>query len=161
MIASKKRIKLNGKNYPPKRFLICGPRAWDRPFWIFLVIAGLKKRFGDDIVIIEGEARGVDKVARRAAEKLGLEVEAYPPNVKRYGSPAAFHIRNQEMLDDGRPDWVVAIGYGRGTMDMVGRARKAGVMVTSRYLQASCREPGLPAPETAPIRVLKPLGTIC
>jgi len=38
-------------------------------------------------------------------------------------------IRNQEMLDQGRPNMVVAFPGGRGTADMVRRARGAGVEV--------------------------------
>jgi hypothetical protein len=37
-------------------------------------------------------------------------------------------IRNQAMLDEGRPDLVVAFPGHHGTADMVRRARAAGVM---------------------------------
>jgi hypothetical protein len=46
---------------------------------------------------------------------------------KKYG-PAAGPIRNQRMLDWG-PDLVVAFSGGKGTADMVRRARAAGVEV--------------------------------
>ena len=36
-------------------------------------------------------------------------------------------IRNQRMLDDGKPDLGIAFPGGRGTADMVRRAREAGV----------------------------------
>jgi hypothetical protein len=39
-------------------------------------------------------------------------------------------IRNQRMLDEHKPDLVVAFPGGRGTADMVRRARKSGVEVT-------------------------------
>jgi hypothetical protein len=38
-------------------------------------------------------------------------------------------IRNQRMLDEGKPDLVIAFPGGRGTADMVRRAREAGVEV--------------------------------
>ena len=38
-------------------------------------------------------------------------------------------LRNQRMLDDGKPDMVVAFPGGGGTKDMVRRAAKAGVAI--------------------------------
>jgi hypothetical protein len=42
---------------------------------------------------------------------------------------AAGPIRNQQMLDDGKPDLVLAFAGGRGTDDMCRRAREAGIEV--------------------------------
>jgi len=130
-MAERRRIQLAGKNYPPKRILVCGSRKWRWSFWVFMAVAGLKIRFGDDIVIIEGEARGVDTMAREAAECLGLEVDPYPADW-RFG-PVAGNLRNTKMIEEGKPDWVYAIGYGKGTADMVKQARAADIMVTWRY----------------------------
>jgi len=38
-------------------------------------------------------------------------------------------IRNQQMLDEGKPNLVVAFPGGRGTADIVRRARAAGIEV--------------------------------
>lgn len=38
-------------------------------------------------------------------------------------------LRNQHMLEDFKPDLVIAFPGGRGTADMVSRARAAGVEV--------------------------------
>jgi len=38
-------------------------------------------------------------------------------------------LRNQRMIDEGRPDLVVAFPGGKGTADMVRRAEAAGVKV--------------------------------
>jgi len=42
---------------------------------------------------------------------------------------AAGPIRNQEMIDECKPDLVVAFPGGRGTADMVRRAKAAGIRV--------------------------------
>ena len=52
----------------------------------------------------------------------------YPAPWKRFG-PSAGGIRNQQMLDEGKPDLVVAFPGGKGTADMVRRAENAGVKV--------------------------------
>jgi YspA, cpYpsA-related SLOG family len=79
--------------------------------------------------IIEGGAAGADDLAAKWSAKTGL-----PQGVRFYADwakhgRAAGPIRNQRMLDEGKPDLVVAFPGGRGTADMVRRAKKAGVEV--------------------------------
>ena len=50
----------------------------------------------------------------------------YEAQWDKYGK-AAGAIRNQQMLDEGKPELVVAFPGGRGTEDMVNRAKKAGL----------------------------------
>ena len=38
-------------------------------------------------------------------------------------------IRNQRMLDDGKPDLVIAFSGGKGTAGMMAIARRAGVKI--------------------------------
>jgi predicted Rossmann-fold nucleotide-binding protein len=38
-------------------------------------------------------------------------------------------MRNQQMIDDGKPDVVIAFPGGSGTADMIRRAEAAGVKV--------------------------------
>jgi hypothetical protein len=56
----------------------------------------------------------------------------YFANWKLFGLSAG-PIRNQQMLDEGKPDFVIAfhdnLYASRGTQDMVTRAMKAGVPV--------------------------------
>lgn len=77
--------------------------------------------------VIHGGASGADNAAGRMARELNLEVEVHPADWKKHGR-AAGPIRNQEMLDSG-VDLVLAFPGGRGTADMVRRAREAGVEV--------------------------------
>ena len=39
------------------------------------------------------------------------------------------HIRNQQMIDEGKPDLVVAFKGGTGTADMTRRAKKHNIKV--------------------------------
>ena len=45
---------------------------------------------------------------------------------KKYGKKAG-PLRNQQMLEEGKPDLVVAFPGGNGTADMVRRAKKANI----------------------------------
>ena len=62
------------------------------------------------------------------AKVRGIECVVFHADRAKYGR-AAGPIRNQQMLDEGRPTLVVAFPDGRGTADMVRRARSAGVEV--------------------------------
>lgn len=88
-------------------------------------------RYGNylyDVVIIHGGAPGVDDFADRWAIVNLTGIEIYKADWALHGK-AAGPIRNQQMLDEGKPDLVVAFPGGRGTSDMVRRAQKAGVKV--------------------------------
>ena len=78
--------------------------------------------------IVQGGANGADTLARNWAKSHGLKVETERAEWKRYLG-AAGPIRNQVMLDKYKPDFVVAFPGGRGTADMVKKAREDGVDV--------------------------------
>ncbi len=107
------------------RVLICGDRNWKDRELIQAIIAAL-----DVEVIIEGEARGADTLAREVAQEYNIPVLAFPAEWSKYGR-AAGPIRNKQMLDEGRPDLVVAfhnnITASKGTKDMLQRARDRGI----------------------------------
>lgn len=110
------------------RYLICGGRDADQEIrdavwnWVMGNAAP-----GD--VIIYGGARGVDYEAMIAAQALpGVKHLPFQADWQSHGR-AAGPIRNQRMIDEGKPDLVVSFLGGRGTADMVRRARKAGIAV--------------------------------
>jgi hypothetical protein len=112
------------------RVLICGPRDFVNGLYVFGVVVGIVKTAGPNLVIIEGEANGVDTLARLAAEKLGIPVDPYPADWSKGRS--AGPVRNRRMLDEGQPDYVVAIGNGAGTTDMIRQTRARGIPVVWR-----------------------------
>ena len=111
------------------RVLICGNRSWEDKKVIHRELVALK----GVTCVIEGEARGADKLACEVAEELGIEVEKYPANWPKYGR-AAGPIRNKQMLDEGKPDLVLAffdslLSGSNGTKSMVKLAEEAGIEV--------------------------------
>lgn len=116
------------------RVLVCGGREFDD--WNLLNKTLLKLTYDngtgvdpDEVVIIQGGAKGADFLGRVwAKHHFGVTQEEYPADWKTYGK-AAGSIRNQQMLDEGKPDLVIAFPGGVGTADMVRRAKKAGVEV--------------------------------
>lgn len=79
--------------------------------------------------LIHGGARGADEGAAEWGAKWGgVTVVAYPADWKKHGK-AAGPIRNQRMIDEGKPDVVIAFPGGRGTADMIRRAEDNGIPV--------------------------------
>jgi hypothetical protein len=78
--------------------------------------------------LVHGGARGADEGAAKWGESEHIKVIAFPANWKKHGK-AAGPIRNQRMIDEGKPDVVIAFPGGRGTADMTARARNAGITV--------------------------------
>lgn len=83
--------------------------------------------------VIQGGAKGADFLAKVFVEDEWSDFkdvicEEYPADWKKCGK-AAGQIRNQQMLDEGKPDLVVAFPGGVGTADMIRRAKKAGIPV--------------------------------
>lgn len=78
-------------------------------------------------VVIHGGAPGADTMAGSWASAFGVRCETYDADWSL--GPKAGPIRNQRMIDEGKPDLVVAFPGGKGTADMVRRAKKAGIPV--------------------------------
>ena len=114
------------------RVLVCGDRNWKN---VNIIERELRK-LPAHTMVIHGAARGADTLGKFVAERIGFKVindgKGFPADWKRYGKGAG-PIRNQQMLDEGKPDMVLAfhenINNSRGTKDMVERARKAGLKV--------------------------------
>lgn len=107
------------------KVLICGSRTYDDWQAIEYIILRLKNLVGTQLVIIEGEAKGADRIARNIAEAYEIEVEKYPAEWDKYGR-AAGPIRNKQMLDEGKPDLVIGFSEdykeSKGTKNMLNQA---------------------------------------
>lgn len=137
--------------------LVCGGRDFDDVFSLFRVL-DQAHHTNEITCIIHGGARGADTMANDWAAGRGVEVDPYWAHWKRDGKRAG-PIRNQKMLDEGKPDLVIAFPGGRGTADMVRRAKKAGVLVIQIASALDTEASGAEGEETsAPTRPLSPLG---
>ena len=84
--------------------------------------------------IIHGGAKGADGWADFWARMNAvpcMEYVAcwYPKGIKGGLDKSAGPKRNQRMIDEGKPDLVIAFPGGKGTADMVRRAKSAGIPV--------------------------------
>lgn len=107
--------------------LICGGRSYDNVKHFEEVMNALDKRHRFALVV-HGGATGADTMARTWANSLGIDQSVYLPDWEKYGR-AAGPIRNQQMLEGQPIDLVVAFPGGRGTADMVRRAKAKNITV--------------------------------
>jgi hypothetical protein len=137
------------------RILVCGGRKYnDRATVHHELYALCPDSVGDtpndtwlaprDMVIIHGGADGADLWADEWAILNGLvplefkaawhDLSAVPCKVAHYLGGATYNAlagvnRNQKMIDEGKPDLVLAFPGSTGTEDMVRRAIAAGIEV--------------------------------
>lgn len=78
-------------------------------------------------LIIQGGAKGADDMAKRWAAEYNIECLEVSADWSL--GPKAGPLRNQRMLDEGKPDLVIAFTGGRGTDDMVRRAKAAEINI--------------------------------
>lgn len=109
------------------KVLVCGGRDFSDGPSMWKALGEIDDAQGITTVI-EGGARGADQYAYNWAAERFIRVEHFVADWARYGK-AAGPMRNQQMLREGKPDLVVAFPGGRGTADMVRRAKEAGVTV--------------------------------
>lgn len=114
------------------RILVCGGRDFHDRRTMWQVLDQWHNTRGIE-VIIQGGARGADQLANGWATSRGVLSQTYPADWS-LGLKAG-PLRNQQMLDEGRPDVVLAFPGRYGTFDMVCRAREAGIRVVEPVQQ--------------------------
>jgi len=110
------------------RILICGDRDWKDRAAIHRELS----KFTAPVTVIHGGAQGADTIAGTVAKSLSFEVLIFPADWDRDGL-AAGPKRNMRMLDEGKPDLVLAfhsnLKESKGTKDSVAKARARGIEV--------------------------------
>ncbi|CAB4139179.1 Mycobacteriophage D29, Gp61 [uncultured Caudovirales phage] len=122
------------------KVLVCGGRDYNDREFMYKVLDELVRegnhytepdsfnRKFPTITIIHGNAKGADKMAGDWANDRGSKQVIFPANWNTHGKGVG-HIRNQEMLDKGTPDVVIAFPGTAGTKSMIAKAKRAGVQV--------------------------------
>ena len=107
------------------RILVCGGRGYANRESVY---RDLDRRHGEQPIscIIHGGATGADQLAHEWARERGIAYDVYVANWKSHAKSAG-PMRNQQMLDEAKPDLVVAFPGNDGTRDMCERAWAAGV----------------------------------
>ena len=106
-----------------KRILVCGGRDYKDRNKVKEVLSA----YTPDC-IIQGGALGADRLAYFYSVDHGITDVTFPAEWEKYGKKAGY-IRNVQMLEEGKPDLVIAFPGGKGTAMMIKIAKEAGVPV--------------------------------
>lgn len=109
------------------RILVFGGRDWTDQQLTFRVLDKVHRERGISW-IIHGGARGADTMAGDWAQDRKVPFLRFNANWSGDGK-AAGPLRNQRMLDQGKPNAGIGFPGGRGTADMAARLRKALIPV--------------------------------
>ena len=112
------------------RIIICGSRNWTDRAQIHAEIDRLHTKYGDKLIIIHGVCEtGADMIANDYCIEKDIRIIPFPARWRFHGN-AAGPIRNQRMIDQGKPQGVVAFDMGgTGTASMISKANTAGLSV--------------------------------
>ena len=108
------------------KVLVCGGRDYHDEQAVRVVLSTMHQWRPFD-VLIHGDQRGADTLARKWAERNNVKHVAYPADWDHYGNRAG-PIRNREMIKE-QPDIVVAFPGEWGTNDMIEVAKEQEVPV--------------------------------
>ena len=106
-----------------KRILVCGGRDYKDQEKVFDVLDKALDAF-KEVHIIEGGATGADTFAKEWAESRSILYDEYPADWNKYYKRAGY-IRNVQMLNEGKPDLVIAFPGDVGTKMMTDLAKAA------------------------------------
>jgi hypothetical protein len=103
-------------------WLVCGGRHFADQTMFDDVMARLVGMWGCPQRIVHGAAPGADKMAHAWAKKMAITVSYIEAEWEKHG-PAAGPFRNESLLGNFKPKRVIAFPGGKGTADMIRRAK--------------------------------------
>ena len=141
------------------RVLVCGGRDYNN-FGTFGIAMDMVHdellHANPPTVVIHGKCKtGVDAMAQRWADMHGCDVLAFSADwndlshadavIKLSRNGPAYDAkagprRNQKMIDEAHPDLCVSFPGGKGTDDMVARARRAGIKIIDLRSMTSAKD---------------------
>lgn len=115
------------------RVLICGGRNFAERDVLFTLLDRIKDA---DLMICNGGAPGADSLSTKWAEQEKVPHFVFHAKWNTYGKSAG-PIRNQKMIDEFKPQLVIAFPGNTGTTDMIRKARKARIPVVEVRCETS------------------------
>lgn len=121
---------MSDKQNKTYRVLVTGSRNWRNVEMVEDAIRDAVRTLGahpHDVVLVHGDAQGLDRIASGAASRMGMQCESHPAQWNRDGRAAGVH-RNTRMVALGADITLVfPTPSSSGTWDCYHKARRAGI----------------------------------
>lgn len=107
---------------PNKKIMVCGSRTINDEKLIFSKLDDILIDY-PNMVLISGNAKGVDSIGEKWAKSHDIQIELYKPDWQKYGRAAGI-IRNKVMVENS--DFVVIFwdGVSKGTKSDIDFCKK-------------------------------------
>lgn len=96
------------------KLMVCGSRSIVNSDYVFNIIDNYVSQLDDDVIIIEGEANGVDSLAKRWAVNHNKQIMSFPAQWDLYGKSAGYR-RNADMVNACDNCLIIWDGKSKGT----------------------------------------------
>lgn len=110
------------------KLLVCGGRNNTDAVNTVMQLNKLLNFYGKITIITGGCKTGIDNIVRKWCFNKGIPYFECPAQWEHYGDCAG-PVRNKWMLDQFKPDCVIAFSGGSGTKHTIAIANKAGIPV--------------------------------
>ncbi len=110
------------------KLMVCGSRSITDSSWVFQQIDALlteKQVSLDDLIIVDGGAKGVDTYAAHWANSKNVPIEWHRPDWARYGRGAGI-VRNKQMVEACDFCLILWDGVSKGTKNDIDLCKKIG-----------------------------------
>jgi len=109
------------------RVIVCGGRSFLNRAKLFDGLDSIHKE-SPITLLIHGGCQGADSLAGEWASEHGINTMVFRADWGRYG-PGAGPVRNRQMIEEGKPEMVIAFPGTNGTSNMIKQASKNGIEV--------------------------------
>ena len=109
------------------RVVVCGGRNYVNEEFLFDQLDRHLDE-AEDLLLIEGGAKGADSMAREWAKLRGVKHETVKAEWKKHGKKAGY-LRNKRMIIGMKADLVIAFFGGKGTAHSVAIAQENSIPV--------------------------------
>ena len=113
--------------------LVTGAREWTDEKLVYDTLLPYKNT---KYILIHGDCVGLDKIAGKIANEIGLIVQTYPADWKKFGKSAG-PKRNKQMIDELLKyntkimfAFHDAIDKSKGTLNCINQAKKVNITCT-------------------------------
>ena len=106
------------------KLMICGSRVITDEQFVFNIIDEYVAKLPDDVIVIEGEAYGVDLIAKKWAITHNKQIMSFPAQWDKYGKSAGFR-RNYDMVEACDQCLIFWNGQSKGTKHDIELCKKS------------------------------------